>query len=175
VKRRFEIAGRPDPSVVTLTAKDEASFCIDWRDEVIELELEEIGPGRYLLRDGLRLFDVIVGSQGSALRVTRRGVSHVVELIDERRAARAAVRNGVAKQGGCSITSPMPGKVIRCLVSQGQAVKAEQGLIIVEAMKMENELRAAGDGLVKAILVQQGQTVEAGQQLVLIESSDGNA
>src|SRR5262249_18752167 len=60
------------------------------------------------------------------------------------------------------VTAPMPGKVVRILVKAGDAVTARQGLVVVEAMKMENELRAARDGRVREVAVREGQSVDAG-------------
>jgi biotin carboxyl carrier protein len=67
------------------------------------------------------------------------------------------------------IVSPMPGKVVRVLVSAGDEVKARQGLVVVEAMKMENELRAARNGRVREVTVTQGQSVDAGAVLMVVE------
>ena len=67
------------------------------------------------------------------------------------------------------VQAPMPGKVVRVLVKSGDEVKARQGLVVVEAMKMENELRAARDGRVREVLVTEGQSVEAGTALVVVE------
>jgi biotin carboxyl carrier protein len=67
------------------------------------------------------------------------------------------------------ILAPMPGKVVRVLVRTGDAVRASQPLVVVEAMKMENELRAGQDGRVAAIHVQEGASVEAGALVVVIE------
>jgi biotin carboxyl carrier protein len=67
------------------------------------------------------------------------------------------------------ILAPMPGKVVRVLVHRGDAVRARQPLVVVEAMKMENELRAGRDGHVAAIHVQEGASVEAGALVVVIE------
>ena len=63
----------------------------------------------------------------------------------------------------------MPGKVVRVLVAAGDAVRADQGLVVVEAMKMENEIRAPRDGRVKSIDVAPGQNVETGSRLVVLE------
>ncbi len=71
--------------------------------------------------------------------------------------------------GPARLAAPMPGKVVKLLVAVGQAVQARQGLVVVEAMKMENELRAARDGVVREILVAEGASVEAGAPLVVIE------
>jgi biotin carboxyl carrier protein len=63
----------------------------------------------------------------------------------------------------------MPGKVVRVLVAPGDTVEARQGLVVVEAMKMENELRASGAGRVREVFVREGQSVEAGAALVIVE------
>ena len=67
------------------------------------------------------------------------------------------------------VVAPMPGKVVRVLVKPGDDVKARQGLVVVEAMKMENELRAARDGRVRDIAVAEGQSVDAGAVLIVVE------
>ena len=67
------------------------------------------------------------------------------------------------------VTAPMPGKVLRVLVREGEQVKTGQGLIILEAMKMENEIPAPKDGVIKKIHVKEGDTVDTGQRLVQIE------
>jgi biotin carboxyl carrier protein len=63
----------------------------------------------------------------------------------------------------------MPGKVVRVLVKVGDEVQPRQGLVVVEAMKMENELRAAAAGRVREVFVSEGQSVEAGTPLVVVE------
>jgi biotin carboxyl carrier protein len=67
------------------------------------------------------------------------------------------------------VVAPMPGKVVRVLVKPGDDVKARQGLVVVEAMKMENELRAARDGRVRDVAVTEGQSVDAGTVLLVVE------
>ena len=76
---------------------------------------------------------------------------------------------GAAASGPQRVTSPMPGKVVRVLVKPGDHVKARQGLVVVEAMKMENELRAARDGRVRDVAVAEGQSVDAGASLLVVE------
>lgn len=76
---------------------------------------------------------------------------------------------GAAGSGPQRVTSPMPGKVVRVLVKPGDEVKARQGLVVVEAMKMENELRAARDGRVRDVSVAEGQSVDAGTLLLIVE------
>ncbi|MGQ0732422.1 MAG: biotin/lipoyl-containing protein [Acidobacteriota bacterium] len=100
-------------------------------------------------------FDVHVG--GYVIPVYRR--EH------QRRSGHGAT----GSTGPQRLVAPMPGRVVRVLVSAGEAVKARQGLVVVEAMKMENELRAARDGRVRDVLVDAGQSVDAGTALVVID------
>jgi biotin carboxyl carrier protein len=67
------------------------------------------------------------------------------------------------------VTAPMPGKVVRVLVKSGDEVEERQGLAVVEAMKMENELRATRHGHIRDVAVSEGQSVEAGQVLLIVE------
>ena len=73
------------------------------------------------------------------------------------------------KSGPSAVQSPMPGKVVKVLVAVGDEVKSGQGVVVVEAMKMENELKSPKDGKIKAVAVKEGQAVEAGQSLVTLE------
>jgi biotin carboxyl carrier protein len=82
-------------------------------------------------------------------------------------ASAASLRAG--KGDTQKIVSPMPGKIVRVLVKTGDQVKAKQGLVVVEAMKMENELRAPRDGRVREVSAAEGQSVEAGAVLVVVE------
>jgi biotin carboxyl carrier protein len=111
----------------------------------------------------------IIDVDGAApeLTITVENVSVPLKLVDARRklAAAAAPR---ANTGPLSIKSPMPGKVVKVLVAPGDAVKAGQGVVVVEAMKMENELRAPRDGQVQAVSAREGQAVEAGQTLATL-------
>jgi biotin carboxyl carrier protein len=86
--------------------------------------------------------------------------------------ARAKVAGRAApppKAGPVAVLSPMPGKVVKVLVAVGDEVKAGQGVVVVEAMKMENELKAPKDGKVKSVAVKEGQPVEAGQTLATLD------
>ena len=76
---------------------------------------------------------------------------------------------GASGAGPQRVTAPMPGKIVRVLVKPGDQVTAKQGLVVVEAMKMENELRAARDGRVREVPAVEGQSVEAGAVLVIVD------
>jgi len=75
---------------------------------------------------------------------------------------------GSGAAGPQRVVAPMPGKVVRLLAKAGDAVASRQPIVVIEAMKMENELRASRDGSVSEVLVQEGQSVEAGTLLAII-------
>ena len=97
-----------------------------------------------------------------------RGRTYGVMLADPKRLRAAGA--GAADAGGrAEVKAPMPGKVARVLVEEGAAVEAGAGLVVVEAMKMQNELRSPKAGTVAALNAQAGATVNAGDVLVVIE------
>ena len=96
-----------------------------------------------------------------------RGRSAAV-VVNGRRSGRAAESGGGA-QGEQKIAAPMPGRVVRLLVAPGDEVQVRQPVVVVEAMKMENELRSPKTGRVKDVAVAAGASVEAGRVLMVIE------
>lgn len=111
---------------------------------------------------------VVAGRAVGAFDVHVAGHNVPVQL----RTASAARRGrgaGVDGTGPQRVVAPMPGKIVRVLVKPGDDVKARQGLVVVEAMKMENELKAARAGRVREVSVAEGQSVEAGAALVIVE------
>lgn len=107
----------------------------------------------------------------------RRGRWHIalgrerfsVDAVDERTRAIREMTGGGEAEAEKTVVAPMPGLVLKIEVEVGQAVKAGQGVVIVEAMKMENELKAPADGTVAKILVQERQTVDKGATLIVLE------
>ena len=99
------------------------------------------------------------------------GHTFEVEIADERtHALRAAAAAAAPPPRPKPVCAPMPGLIVRVEVQPGQAVEAGQGVVIMEAMKMENELRAEAPGVVSRVLVQAGQAVEKGAVLVEFEA-----
>jgi biotin carboxyl carrier protein len=93
-----------------------------------------------------------------------------VEALDERTRTIRDLSNATAgPKGPAPLVAPMPGLIVRVNVAPGDTVSAGQGLVVMEAMKMENELRAAGPGTVKAVLAVPGTAVEKGAVLVELE------
>jgi len=102
--------------------------------------------------------------------VGMRGERWEVEVVDERTRHIRALTGGADRQRGAgALRAPMPGLVVRVLVEPGQAVSRGGGIVVLEAMKMENELKAAADGTVKAVRIGTGEPVEKGQVLVEFE------
>ena len=144
---------------------DEKRFRIGDSEQLIDIQVIE--PGVYsLIVDG--------HSYEAAVREEKKGF--VVEIgahaIPVRLQDPTQVRSGGAKEfaeGEAVIESPMPGRVVTIKVQVGATVQEGEGIIIVEAMKMENELHAPKGGKIKSIAVKVGDAVEAGQELVVIE------
>jgi biotin carboxyl carrier protein len=116
-----------------------------------------------------RSFEIEVDNTDDEYRVLVDGRNYRIHLVDERRVRVGAAQSGLQFQGRQMVSVPMPGKVIAVLVTVGDAVELGQGLVIVEAMKMENEVRSPISGEVKEIKVKPGDTVEGGALLVIVE------
>ena len=132
---------------------------IDWRRP---------RPGLYsLLVDGAS-YEVFVEEDSDHLSVHLVKRTFRVRAADVRRHRKSA-ETGTARDGLVRITAPIPGRVSRVLVSAGEHISRGDGIVVVEAMKMENELRSPRDGVVGSIDVEQGQGVEGGALLATIE------
>ena len=118
-----------------------------------------------LLWEG-RSYEVSVEARGDSYHVRHGAAEQVVSLTDPSRRAREL---GAVADGPAHVTTLMPGKVVRVLVQDGDKVDAGQGIVVVEAMKMENELAAPRPGRVRSLRVEPGQSVEAGAVLAVIE------
>jgi biotin carboxyl carrier protein len=97
------------------------------------------------------------------------GATPVAAALNNRR--RWGKRDDAAGAGPQRVTAPMPGKIVRVLVQPGQTVEPRQGLVVVEAMKMENELKAVRAGTVAEVVVKEGQSVDAGTLLLVVRAS----
>jgi biotin carboxyl carrier protein len=124
--------------------------------------------GHYsLIIDG-RVHDFIVEvSEGKCSLSSRDGSSQLAVMDTRRLAFQRDVEGGQA--GLQRLTADMPGKVIRVLVQEGESVAFDQGLLVLEAMKMQNEIRAPKSGIVREIRVSAGATVATGEFLLSIE------
>jgi biotin carboxyl carrier protein len=143
---------------------------VDRREVRASLHERTGTPLSQLTLDG-RILDVVLQPQGRGRWIAAiRGEQAELEVLDERtRHIRSLTADQGRRAGGGVIRAPMPGLVGRLLVEAGAAVPAGGGVLVLEAMKMENELRASSPGVVKAVRVVPGQAVEKGQALVELE------
>jgi biotin carboxyl carrier protein len=136
-----------------------------------ELEARETEAGSLLLIVGGRVYECRADAQpqpGGTREVQVGEELYQVTLIDLKR-LRNAPGAGAAAGGRVQIKASMPGKVVRLLVEAGAPVEAGDGLVIVEAMKMQNELKSPKSGKVVEIHTQMGATVNAGEVLITVE------
>ena len=136
-------------------------------DRWMDVDLANVGNYVRSLRmeDGTQ-FSLVHHRDGSMHEITLGGATLHVEIIDPSAARRRGHDDHLGASG--TVKALMPGRVVRVLVEKGDAVKKGTGLLILEAMKMENEIQAPADGTVDDIFVNAGQTVEAGTDLVHI-------
>ena len=135
------------------------------KSEAIEREfsMEPLFPGSYSVLIGNRSYEVVAA--GGEIRVNGRAFQ--VEVFDPRE---MRGRKGAAgDEGRQNIAALMPGKVVRVLVAAGDAVEAGQGLVVVEAMKMQNEMKSPKAGRVIEVKTRADATVAAGEVLMVIE------
>ena len=138
---------------------------------VYELEARAAQPGVYLLLAGGRVYECRVEhpeTKREAAEVTVGGRVYAVTLADPKRLRGAPLSGGHA-HGTSEIVAPMPGKVVRVLVEAGAEVEAGAGVVVVEAMKMQNEMKSPKAGRVASVQVHEGATVNAGDVLAVIE------
>ena len=163
-----KIGGRDKETLVEL---DEARVRVDGQDVGVEVRQAEAGV--WILRRGSEQTVAQVDGRDGKLvvEIRRPGRDAVVvaaEVSDARRAVLAAPARSAAGGAPVTLRSPIPGRLIKLLVKPGDAVTAGQTLIVLEAMKMENELAAPRSGRVAEVRCAEGAAVEAGQDLVIV-------
>lgn len=170
-KHEFEHAGTEHAIELKDAGAHRVAAIIRSKDERREIVFEpsDLGGGRYLLRVGDEVHDVLVerDAKGPLVRVRFSDGVVALERLDP---FRDSVRKGGKGGGTRRIVAPIPGRVIDVLVEPGAEVAAGQPLVIVEAMKMANELRAPSAGRVASVPAVKGAAVEAGTILVILES-----
>jgi pyruvate carboxylase subunit B len=167
---------------VTLSGR---TFQVELADGRVTIDGEPVGEAELLVAPGTTVHHLLVGGRSHTVVARPAGSPGAWDLhvdggrqlaavVDERtRLIRSLTRVAAGATGPRSVRAPMPGLVVRVAVSPGESVKAGQGVVIMEAMKMENELRAEADGLVARVLVGPGEPVEKGAVLIEFSESGG--
>ncbi|HKC64306.1 MAG TPA: biotin/lipoyl-containing protein [Pyrinomonadaceae bacterium] len=136
-----------------------------------ELEALDKESGVYLLLHEGRVYECRVDQpdiKREALEVAVGNQTYNVNLTDPKR-LRTSQQPGAHSDSTAQIVAPMPGKVVRVLVEQGAEVEAGDGLVVVEAMKMQNEMKSPKTGIITIINVKAGATVNGGDVLAVVE------
>ncbi|MEP6717528.1 MAG: biotin/lipoyl-containing protein [bacterium] len=168
MKLKAKVSGEDHEVSLNLHA-NKATAEIDGRG--YEVEVRPLARGEYLLLHGTSVYKCRVLSKDTArasFEVNLQGHSYDITISDPRRLGRGQA-GGLHDHGAAEIISPMPGKVVRVLVKAGAKVAAGAGIIVVEAMKMQNEMKAPKAGVVFLINAEEGATVNAGDVLAVIE------
>jgi biotin carboxyl carrier protein len=164
---KFEVHIGRQTRVVELERKDDR-----WR---IALDSQSVDADAVEI--ATNTFSILLRGQSHEIRVTPspRGTltlqtgpeEFTAEVIDPR-AWSGRRHSAVEAEGRQQIVAPMPGKVVRLLVKAGDTVEAGQGLLVIEAMKMQNEIRSPKSGVVERLLAEEGQAVNAGEVLAWV-------
>jgi biotin carboxyl carrier protein len=142
-------------------------FRIEERDVSGSASILPAGPGVYsVLWNGKSYRAQVIRTNGD-LQVAIGGITHNVEIIDPREVRRGAGLLG--GEGRQTLAAPMPGKVVKVLSKVGDEVLAGQGIVVVEAMKMQNEMKTTRAGKVISLSAVEGATVNAGDVLAVVE------
>ena len=136
-----------------------------------DLEVRAIGSGSYLLMRGGRVFDCRVeGTVESGKAVDAFvGTHHFAVTLTDPKRLRGSAGAAAHADEATRIIAPMPGKIVRVLVEVGNAIEAGDGVVVVEAMKMQNEMKSPKAGNVTSLNVEVGATVNGGDVLAVIE------
>ena len=161
----FDASSRDKTLRVEVSGKD-GHYQVSLDGKILECDVREIGGAFLSLLVGGRSYELALDGRGQRYTTVLRGELVAVELAEGVRGVTAQRKGPV---GPVNVVAPMPGRLVRILVSEGQQVGAGAGLVVMEAMKMENELRSPRAGRIGKIHAQERQAVETGAMLVTVE------
>ena len=135
--------------------------------QTYRIDRRDVALGVFWFSWNNRSVDVSITAQDDTYIVSLDGRTISVEIDDPRTALRKAAQQG--HSGEVDLRAPMPGKVVKVLVPEGAEVQANQGVLVIEAMKMQNEIKSPKTGKVKRLVVQEAAAVNAGELLAVVE------
>jgi biotin carboxyl carrier protein len=164
---KFEVVINNTPRIVELE-REANRWRISLNGELVDADVIEIAPNIFSVLLNGKSHEVRVTPTPSGVLALQTGRHEFTAEVIDPRAWRG--RHGTLEaEGRQQILAPMPGKIIRVLVQAGEKVQIGQGLLVVEAMKMQNEIRSPKNGTVERLLVKEGQPVNAGEVLAWID------
>lgn len=138
--------------------------------EAVEVNIEQIGADElYSVLFGGRSYELLIEPRRYSYDITLQGELHSIQVEDERTRRMNANRKLLLPEGELAILAPIPGLVVKVLVAENDEIEEGQPLLLLEAMKMENELRALRPGRIKQVKVAAGQRVEQHAVLIVLE------
>jgi len=164
-----KLPGQKEPTAVDIEALGNGRYALQIDGQRHEVDALSLPHGAVsLIADG-RSYNLEFEKHGDEVAVSVRGHTVRLDVADERRLRLRAAAGAFEVEGRQTIQAPMPGKVVKVLVAVGDAVTQGQGLVVVEAMKMENELKSPKAGTVVEVLAREGAAVESGAKLVVVD------
>jgi biotin carboxyl carrier protein len=164
--RYFVTLGKRE-TAIDVTALPDGRWDVRIDGRHVEVDLTSIGDAFSIVVDG-RVIDLDLADAGSNVQYATQGVRGAATIETERTRNDHSLRTSTRSREEI-VVAPMPGRIVRILVAIGDRVEAGAPLLVIEAMKMENELRAGHPATVARILVEPGVTVEAGARLIELE------
>lgn len=169
MKYLVEIEGEPREVNVEILGE---TVSVSLEGNPVDADVRRLGGSLSLILDG-KVFDVVVGGSAEKLELAAGSARLVGSAQNERMRAKRRSKGG--KSGAGAIRSPMPGKIVEVRVAVGDHVEAGTPVVVMEAMKMQNELRAELSGKVTTVEVSPGQNVESDALLLTIEAVTDDA
>jgi len=150
-------------------ARNSEKLQISLDGNLLDADAVEVATNTFsILIDG-ESWEVRIAPAPDGKLILHTGIAEYTAEVADPRAWRGRRHGAMEAEGRQQIAAPMPGKVVRLLVKQGDSVEAGQGLLVVEAMKMQNEVKSPKTGLVVEVRVKEGDTVTANQVLAIVE------
>lgn len=171
----FEIKIKDRTAKVEILEQNDTIYKVKIGDRIYGLDVTKVENGVYsVINNGKSInMEMIEGATPNQYIVNTRSNEYQIEIIDAKARYRAAAK-GELDGGEAIISSPMPGKIVRIPIAQGDKVAKGDTVIIVSAMKMESEYKSPVDGIVSSILVKENDTVQGNQPLLEIEPAVEN-
>jgi len=165
---KYEVRLDGKTRVVEL-AREDGGWKITLDGNLLDANAVEVAPNTFSILLNGRSYQVRVAPRSDGSLTLHTGVGEYHAEVADPRSWRGRRHGALEAEGPQQIAAPMPGKVVRLLVKQGDTVEAGQGLMVVEAMKMQNEIRSPKSGRIEKLCAAEGQAVNAGEVLLWVE------